>query len=123
LNSSLKFGKLSPFLAILSLTFVQLLGAPKLNLFNIYVDPIRRELARPEILRSLLSLIDNRPNSTSAKPVYFVGAHLRGTNKCTKESSEEEWEERLELGETIAGWTMNILEDVLSEGKSSRLTL
>lgn len=123
LNSSLKFGELSPFLAILSLTFVQLLGAPKLNLFNIYVDPIRRELARPEILRSLLSLIDNRPNSTSAKPVYFVGAHLQGTNKGTEESSDEEWEERLELGETIAGWTMNILEDVLSEGKSRRLTL
>jgi len=30
--------------------------------------------------------------------------------------SEEEWQERLELGEMIAGWTMNVLEDILSEG-------
>jgi len=30
--------------------------------------------------------------------------------------SQEEWEERLELGEMIAGWTMNVLEDILSEG-------
>jgi hypothetical protein len=123
LNSSLKFGELSPFLPTLGVKPVQRLGTSKLKYIIVYADPIRRELARSEILCSLLSLIDNRPSSTSAKPVYFVGAHLQGTNKGTEESSDEEWEERLELGETIAGWTMNILEDVLSEGKSRRLTL
>lgn len=35
--------------------------------------------------------------------------------------SEEEWEERLELGGMIAGWTMNVLEDILSEGTLSSL--
>lgn len=81
-------------------------------------DPIRKELARPEILRSLLSLVDNRPNSASAKPVYFVGMHTLRPRELNV--VEEEWDERLELGETIAGWTMNVLEDVLSEGESFR---
>ncbi|GAA5898434.1 uncharacterized protein JCM6883_001021 [Sporobolomyces salmoneus] len=78
--------------------------------------PIRKELARPEILRSLLSLVDNRPNSASAKPVYFVGMHTLRPRELNV--VEEEWDERLELGETIAGWTMNVLEDVLSEDNS-----
>ncbi|GAA5873186.1 hypothetical protein JCM16303_006965 [Sporobolomyces ruberrimus] len=75
-------------------------------------DPIQRELSQPAILRSLLSLIDNRPTSTSAKPVYFVGMHL------STEDPDRDWEEKVDLGETIAGWTMNVLEDVLSEDNS-----
>ena len=80
------------------------------------VDPIRRELGRSEILESLLSLIDNRPDSTSTKPVYCVGMQLYRDREVGTGETEEEWQERLTLGETIAGWTMNVLEDVLSEG-------
>ncbi|GAA5975022.1 hypothetical protein JCM5350_004548 [Sporobolomyces pararoseus] len=78
-------------------------------------DPIRRELGRSEILESLLSLIDNRPDSTSTKPVYCVGMQLYRDREVGTGETEEEWQERLTLGETIAGWTMNVLEDVLSE--------
>ncbi|GAA5953033.1 hypothetical protein JCM3765_003039 [Sporobolomyces pararoseus] len=78
-------------------------------------DPIRKELGRSEILEALLSLIDNRPNSTSTKPVYYVGLQLNRDTEVISGETEEEWEERLSLGETIAGWTMNVLEDVLSE--------
>ncbi|GAA5936520.1 uncharacterized protein JCM15063_001909 [Sporobolomyces koalae] len=78
-------------------------------------DPIRREVAKPESVRSLLSLVDNRPDSRTAEPVYVVGMHYATVPVAM---DVEEWQERLAIGEQIASWTMNILEDVLSEDNS-----
>ena len=79
---------------------------------------MRKHLAStPSTFRALLSLVDSRPTSRSTQPVYVVGQWVRDRGAM----SQEEWEERLDLGEMIAGWTMNVLEDILSEGTLSSL--
>ncbi|GAA6060054.1 hypothetical protein JCM10212_001051 [Sporobolomyces blumeae] len=76
-------------------------------------DPIRRELTKSTVLASLLSLIDNRPDSRTALPVYVVG---QWASEST--ATDGDAEERVELGETIARWTVSVLEDVLGEDNS-----
>ncbi|KWU41325.1 hypothetical protein RHOSPDRAFT_37134 [Rhodotorula sp. JG-1b] len=72
-------------------------------------DPMRRELARKEVLRPLLALLDFRQDpSRRVQPLYRVG-----------EWSTSGSEERRDVASTAVRWAANVLEDVMSEDKQT----
>lgn len=69
-------------------------------------DPMRRELARKEVLRPLLALLDFRQGSSRRiQPLYRIG-----------EWSTSGSDEYQDVASTAVRWAANVLEDVLSEG-------
>ncbi|SCV69780.1 BQ2448_1174 [Microbotryum intermedium] len=79
-------------------------------------DPIRKELSSPAAVSVLLAILDarNTPDRKIA-PIYVVGSWMSSPGQV----DEDEWTERVELGSTIAGWVMSILEDALADDKNS----
>ncbi|KPV77656.1 uncharacterized protein RHOBADRAFT_51482 [Rhodotorula graminis WP1] len=102
-------------LSIDELKFVRATTGAFLNA-SLKFDPMRRHLSRREILVPLLALLDARTTAgKSTSPVYTVGcwAHEVGEG-----DNADEREERLQIGQMAAGWTANVLEDVLGESKT-----
>lgn len=97
LNSSLKFGTKGP-------NELESNSNPDPD-FSLS-DPMRRELARKEVLRPLLALLNFRQDPLRrVQPLYHVG-----------EWSTNGSEERRDVASTAVRWAANVLEDVLSEG-------
>ncbi|KAK4705703.1 hypothetical protein P7C70_g506, partial [Phenoliferia sp. Uapishka_3] len=82
-------------------------------------DPVREQLQNPAALSLLLSLVDARDSSTTStkltRPVYVVNSWVG----ASEGEDEEEWKEKIQASSTIAGWAMNMLEDLLSADKNA----
>ncbi|BGP40804.1 hypothetical protein JCM10450v2_004807 [Rhodotorula kratochvilovae] len=101
-------------LTIAELKLVRAITGALLN-SSLKFDPMRRYLAQHEILSPLLRLLD--PRTTAGKrtaPIYIPGCWARGP---AEGEDADEWEERVGMGQVAAGWSANVLEDVLGESK------
>ncbi|KDE06742.1 hypothetical protein MVLG_02938 [Microbotryum lychnidis-dioicae p1A1 Lamole] len=107
-------GKTRP-LSTAELKFVRAAIGALLNA-SLRYDPIRKALSSPAAVTTLLAIIDTRNTPDRAiAPIYVVGSWMLNPGQ----TDEDEWTERIELGSTIAGWVMSILEDVLADDKNS----
>ncbi|GAA6043604.1 hypothetical protein JCM8097_008283 [Rhodosporidiobolus ruineniae] len=101
---------------VLSVEELKLVRATVGALMNMSLkfDPVRRELATAPILRPLLALLDTRPYAgKTTAPIYSVGCWVG-----EPVGDVVEWEERLQIGQMVVGWVVNVLEDVLGESKA-----
>ncbi|BGP56128.1 hypothetical protein JCM8202_005895 [Rhodotorula sphaerocarpa] len=79
---------------------------------SLQFDPMRRELARREVVTALLALLDmSHAAPRTTRPVYV-------TSEWAYESDEKE-QERREIASTAVRWAANVLEDVLAADKST----
>lgn len=80
------------------------------------IDPMRRELAREEVLRPLLALLDFREETPRhLPPIYCIGEWARSSSHFAGDDREE----CRDTAATAIRWAANVLEDVLSEGACS----
>jgi hypothetical protein len=74
-------------------------------------DPIKDVLRQTSSLEILLAVIDcNLENGRSVAPIYSPSSWIQS-------SGTQALNQRLELGSTIVGWALNIISDVISQGK------
>lgn len=84
-----------------------------MSLFS-FTDPVREVLMNADTISILLTLLDSRTNSSkSSTPIYVVGSWAVASSEM-----REDWETRIQMGSMILTWAVNILEDLLSGGKS-----
>ncbi|GAA5971141.1 hypothetical protein JCM11641_004159 [Rhodosporidiobolus odoratus] len=96
------------------LKFVRATVGALLNM-SLKFDPVRRELTKVEILTPLLAILDARTSAGKlTAPIYTCGCWA-----SEPAGGVQEWEERLQISSTVISWTVNVLEDVLSESKAS----
>ncbi|GAA5971131.1 hypothetical protein JCM8115_003070 [Rhodotorula mucilaginosa] len=95
-------------LSLAEIKFVRAATGAFLN-SSLKFDPMRRELARKEVLRPLLALLDFRQGSSRRiQPLYRIG-----------EWSTSGSDEYQDVASTAVRWAANVLEDVLSEDKQA----